>query len=111
MLEEWWKMPADIHQVASGGFYIFQKVTELPGRKLRKDVTYRSVPLDDARSSMIANGISASFTEALIETPASFNRKSDGHSTRQLQKTKLERPSNNGLLNRSQLRSLHDSRE
>jgi len=55
MLEEWWKMPADIHQVASGGFYIFQKVTELPGRKLRKDVTYRSVPLDDARSSMIAN--------------------------------------------------------
>jgi hypothetical protein len=73
MLEEWWKMPADIHQVASGGFYIFQKVTELLGRKLRKDVTYRSVPLDDARSSMIANGISASFTEALIETPASFN--------------------------------------
>jgi hypothetical protein len=70
MLEEWWKMPADIHQVASGGFYIFQKVTELLGRKLRKDVTYRSVPLDDARSSMIANGISASFTEALIETGA-----------------------------------------
>ncbi|MGY3366527.1 hypothetical protein ACVWZL_003652 [Bradyrhizobium sp. GM2.4] len=109
-------MPADIHQVGSGGFYIFQKVTELLGRKLRKDVTYRSVPLDDARSSMIANGISASFTEALIETPASFNRqepraKSDGHSTRQLQKTQLERPSNNGLLNRSQLRSLHDSRE
>lgn len=67
-------MPADIHQVGSGGFYIFQKVTELLGRKLRKDVTYRSVPLDDARSSMIANGISASFTEALIETPASFNR-------------------------------------
>src|SRR4051812_36979966 len=70
MLEEWWKMPADIHQVASGGFYIFQKVTELLGRKLRKDVTYRSVPLDDVRSSMIAKGMSASFTEALIKPGA-----------------------------------------
>ena len=48
-------MAADIDQVGNGGFYIFQKVTELLGRKLRKDVTYRSVPLDDARSSMIAN--------------------------------------------------------
>jgi hypothetical protein len=57
VLEEWWKMPADIHQVGNGGFYIFQKVTELLGRKLRKDVTYRSVPLYDARRSMIAKGM------------------------------------------------------
>ncbi len=61
-------------ELHGGGYYTFEDVTSILGAALRRDVTYRTVPLDEARAGMIVGGMSASFADALIETAASFNR-------------------------------------
>ncbi|TPI72375.1 NmrA family NAD(P)-binding protein [Mesorhizobium sp. B2-8-9] len=61
-------------ELHGGGSYTFEQATEILGRAIGKEVAYHEVPLADARAGMVANGISASFADALGETAASFNR-------------------------------------
>ncbi|TPL49745.1 NmrA family NAD(P)-binding protein [Mesorhizobium sp. B2-4-6] len=61
-------------ELHGGGDYTLEQATTILGRAMGKDVTYHEASFADARAGMVANGISASFADALGETAASFNR-------------------------------------
>ncbi|TPI50539.1 NmrA family transcriptional regulator [Mesorhizobium sp. B3-1-7] len=61
-------------ELHGGGSYTLEQATTILGRAIGKDVTYHEAPFAEARAGMVANGISASFADALGETAASFNR-------------------------------------
>lgn len=61
-------------ELHGGGSYTLAQATTILGRAIGKDVSYQEAPFADAHAGMIANGISASFADALGETAASFNR-------------------------------------
>ncbi|BCM18596.1 NmrA family NAD(P)-binding protein [Mesorhizobium sp. J8] len=61
-------------ELHGGGRYTLERATTILGRAIGKVVTYHQAPFADARAGMVANGISASFADALGETAASFNR-------------------------------------
>jgi uncharacterized protein YbjT (DUF2867 family) len=62
-----------IVELHGGGYYSFEQATAILGNAIGKDVAYQVAPFADARAGMIANGMSASFADALGETAASFN--------------------------------------
>ncbi|TPI41848.1 NmrA family transcriptional regulator [Mesorhizobium sp. B3-1-9] len=61
-------------ELHGGGSYTLEQATTILGRAIGKDVAYHEAPFAEARAGMVANGISASFADALGETAASFNR-------------------------------------
>lgn len=63
-----------IEELHGGGYYTLEQATALLGQAIGKDVAYHAAPFADARAGMIANGMSASFADALGETAASFNK-------------------------------------
>jgi len=65
---------APVTEVHGGGYYTFEELTAILAKAFGQTVTCRSVSLDEARSGMIASGMSASFADALVETAQSFNR-------------------------------------
>ena len=63
-----------IVELHGGGYYSFEQATAILGNAIGKDVAYQVAPFADARAGMIANGMSASFADALGKTAASFNK-------------------------------------
>ncbi|MEZ2329581.1 NmrA family NAD(P)-binding protein [Mesorhizobium sp. RCC_202] len=61
-------------ELHGGGYHTLEQATAILGRAIGKDVAYYAAPFADARAGMIANGLSASFADALGETAASFNK-------------------------------------
>ncbi|TPI69172.1 NmrA family transcriptional regulator [Mesorhizobium sp. B3-1-3] len=61
-------------ELHGGGSYTLEQATTILGRAIGKDVAYHEAPFAETRAGMVANGISASFADALGETAASFNR-------------------------------------
>ncbi|TPJ67816.1 NmrA family NAD(P)-binding protein [Mesorhizobium sp. B2-7-1] len=61
-------------ELHGGGSHTLDQATTILGRAIGKDVAYHEAPFAEARAGMVANGISASFADALGETAASFNR-------------------------------------
>lgn len=61
-------------ELHGGGYYSFEQATAILGKTIGKDVAYHAAPFVEARAGMIANGMSASFADALGETAASFNK-------------------------------------
>lgn len=61
-------------ELHGGGYYTLEQATAILGRAIGKEVTYHAARFADARAGMIANGLSASFADALGETAASFNK-------------------------------------
>ena len=61
-------------ELHGGGYYTFESATAILGGVIGRKVRYHTVPLDEARTGMVANGMSSSFADALIDTAASFNR-------------------------------------
>ena len=67
--------PSDrVVELHGGGHYTFIEATAILGAAMGRTVAYETVPLTQARTGMIGNGMSASFADALIETAESFNR-------------------------------------
>lgn len=63
-----------IVELHGGGYYTLEQATAILSQAIGKDVAYHAAPFADARAGMIANGMSASFADALGETAASFNK-------------------------------------
>ncbi|MBN9222255.1 MAG: NmrA family NAD(P)-binding protein [Mesorhizobium sp.] len=61
-------------ELHGGGYYTFEQATAILGKAIGREVAYHAAPFADARAGMIANGMSASFADALGETAASFNK-------------------------------------
>ncbi|MCA0033874.1 NmrA family NAD(P)-binding protein [Mesorhizobium sp. B263B2A] len=69
------RFPAErVVELHGGGYYAFEQATAILGKAIGRQVTYHAVPFADAREGMVANGLSASFADALGETAASFNK-------------------------------------
>ncbi|AEH87754.1 NmrA family NAD(P)-binding protein [Mesorhizobium opportunistum] len=69
------RFPAErVVELHGGGHYTFEQATAILGKAIGRQVTYHAVPFADAREGMVANGLSASFADALGETAASFNK-------------------------------------
>lgn len=67
--------PSDrVVELHGGSYHTLAEATAILGAAIGRTVRYQSIPLAEARSGMIANGMSASFADALIETAESFNR-------------------------------------
>ena len=63
-----------VHELHGGGLYTFQAATAILGKTIGKpDLAYVQIDYSDARTSMIANGFSPSFADAVVETAKSFN--------------------------------------
>lgn len=61
-------------ELHGGGYYTFEQATAILGKAVGRQVAYHAAAFADARAGMIANGLSASFADALGETAASFNK-------------------------------------
>jgi uncharacterized protein YbjT (DUF2867 family) len=61
-------------ELHGGSFLTLSEATEILGRAIGQKVAHQSVPEADARAAMMANGLTASFVDAVLETAASFNR-------------------------------------
>lgn len=69
------RWPQDrVVELHGGGRYTLAEATNILGQSLGRSVDYQTVPYADAGAGMIANGMSASFAKALIETARSFNK-------------------------------------
>jgi uncharacterized protein YbjT (DUF2867 family) len=69
------RFPAErVIELHGGGYYTFEQATAILGSAIGRQVAYHAAPFTDARAGMIANGLSASFADALGETAASFNK-------------------------------------
>lgn len=69
------RFPTDrVVELHGGGYYTFEQATAILGKAIGRPVAYQAVPFTDARTGMVANGLSASFADALGETAASFNK-------------------------------------
>ena len=61
-------------ELHGGSYLTLAEATEILGRAIGQSVAYQTVPEGDARAAMLANGLTAAFVDAVLETANSFNR-------------------------------------